>query len=251
MVPTSSQIIAKAMGLAPDGVLAQESGCCAYCGTPIALGDLCAPFLPGPSFMDDLSLACRGSTMSCGHCAILLSADALRTTGFGVFSAEGVWPFRKWADITRALREPPKPPFVMTYATANNQHMAWRAPVNLSRDLFAVRVGLRDLRIRRPVLLAAVDACARIAALMGIEATAKSLAHPFASLSSTLKIGKGDASGDHTTLRSSKDLDIAEIERAGGTDMQLLRNLGLGETWALRFLLSPGAGSDAQAPDDE
>lgn len=156
---TSSVVIMGAMGLAPDGVPAETPGVCALCGLPIAAGDMCAPLSLGSGFMDDLSMAARGSDKICGYCGPLLSADNLRKTGYGAFSAAGVQPFRKWIDVATMLTNPPEPPFVLVYATANNQHMAWRAPVNLSRDLFYVRVGLRDLKIRRKTLLGAVEAC--------------------------------------------------------------------------------------------
>ena len=123
----------------------------------------------------------------------------------------------------------------MVYATANNQHMAWRARVNLSRDLFYVRVGLRDLRIRRKILLDAIDACGRIAAHLGIEATAKSLPNPFATLSSDLKEA-------HGALRIKAD-QMVNIQAHCVDDMRLLRDLSLGESWGLRFLLSPNAGT--------
>lgn len=156
---TSSVIVLKALGRDVDGAPAKEAGVCALCGLAISPGDLQSPLALGAGFMDDLSLAARGSQVICGYCGPLLTADGLRVSGYGAFSAAGAAPFRKWADVARQLEEPPSPPFVMAYATANNQHMAWRSPVNYSRDVFYVRVGLRDLKIRRQRLLAAVETC--------------------------------------------------------------------------------------------
>lgn len=240
---SSSVIVARAMGKTPDGIPAPQAGQCAFCGLAIAEGEPHAPFSVSNGFMDDLSLAARGSDMTCGYCVPLLTAQGLRDSGFGMFSElDGAWPFRKWADIGKALREPPRPPFVAVYATANNQHMAWRAPVNYSRDLFYVRVGLRDLKIRRPALLATVDACVRIGEFMGIPATAKSLPHPFANLSNDLK------EHAHSQLRRKGPKDssptLAEAAQALPDEFDLIDNLTLGETWALRFLLSPNAGSE-------
>ena len=236
-IQTSSQIIAQALGIATTGRPSTEPCTCAYCGAQIGIGDLRAPFkATGAAFTDDTSLACRGSAWACGHCDSLLGAEALRTTGVGVFSPAGVRPFRKWVDVAAALTTPPEPPFVMVYATRNNQHMAWRAPVNLSRDLFYVRVGLTDLRIRRAMLARAVEACATIAGVMGIEATAKSLPHPFAALSPDLKEA-------HTDLRRRGDkFTIQEAAEQEPDAFRLLQTLSLGETWALRFVLTPGAG---------
>lgn len=239
---TSSVIVATALGLRPDGVPAADAGACAFCGLAIAQHDPSVGFKAGSGFMDDLSLAHRGSGMTCGYCAVLMGAKALIATSHGMFSLEeGVKPFRKWADIGRALANPPTGPFCAGYATANNQHMAWRLPVNFSRDLFYVRVGLRDLRIRRPHLLRAVEACERIGTFMGIPPTAKSLSHPFAMLSNNLK----DEAESHARLRVRKGNGPAIHEAAAALpdEFALIQSLTLGETWGLRFLLSPGAGA--------
>lgn len=240
----SSTIVLRALGWAPDGVPAKKEGTCAYCGQPIHVGDLHVRFSAGPAFMDDLSLADRGSGMTCGYCVPLLSRDGLMASGYGVFSERGgVTPFRKWADIAAALREPPEPPFVAVYATANNQHMAWRAPVNLSRDLFYIRVGLRDLKIRRPMLLDAVGQCQKIGEFMRVPPTPKSLSHPFVVLSSDLK------DGQHTRLRyrgpKEDDPSLEDAMAALPDAFSALFNLTLGESWGLRFLLSPGAGTSS------
>ncbi|MHB1702230.1 MAG: type IV CRISPR-associated protein Csf1, partial [Acidobacteriaceae bacterium] len=233
-------VVARALRLQPEGERSPEAATCAFCGLHIGHGDARAPFSAGASFTDDSSLAVRGSPWICGHCAALTTQEGLRQSGHGVFSEAGMRPFRKWADISAALIDPPQSPFVMVHATRNNQHMAWRAPVNFSRDLYYVRVGLSDLRIRRPVLQPAVLACARIAAYMGITATDKSLPHPFATLSPDLK-------ESHTALRRrGPEKNSPNIEDAAQKlldDFALLHSLSLGESWALRFLLTPGAGA--------
>ena len=244
---TSSMVVAQAMGLAADGVPAQKDGHCAFCGAEIHVGDPYVPFSVGQAFMDDLSLAARGSDMTCGYCVHVLSADGLRKTGYGVFSLEdGFIPFRKWGELAAALMEPPKPPFVMTYATANNQHMAWRAPVNYSRDLFYVRVGLRDLKIRRPKLKAAFEVCQRAGIAMWGESSAsstrKTLPNPFRNLSSDLK---DSTHADLTMAQFShtvKNFEHLEHDVQYQADLKFLQGLTLGETWALRFVLTPNAG---------
>lgn len=244
---TSSEVISRALGQEPGGVPATKDGNCAFCGGEIKTGDLQIPFGVSGAFMDDLSLAARGSDMTCGYCANHLSAEGLRQTGYGAFSVkDGHIPFRKWQEIASALTDPPEAPFVMVYATANNQHMAWRAPVNYSRDLFYVRVGLRDLKIRRHKLGEAVDVCQRVAVAMGrsAEAKGKTLPHPFRNISSDLK---DTAHADLTFAmnpKSSKDTDREHLatDPQYQADIAFLKDLTLGETWALRFVLTPGAG---------
>lgn len=244
---SSSAVVAKALGLEAEGVPALKEGNCAFCGAPINIGDPQVPFAVSGAFMDDLSLAARGSDMTCGYCVHHLSAEGLRTTGYGAFSViDGHIPFRKWQDIARALLNPPAVPFVMVYATANNQHMAWRAPVNYSRDLLYVRVGLRDLKIRRHKLTEAIDVCQRVAVAIGrsAEAKGKTLPHPFRGISSDLKdVTHADLSAA-LAPRSFKGVDAEAL----ATDVQFqsdaafLKDLTLGETWALRFVLTPTAG---------
>jgi CRISPR type IV-associated protein Csf1 len=238
---TSSVVVARALQLPLEGVKAKEEGVCAFCGLHVGVGDLSAPFAPGANFMDDLSLEARGSKVVCAYCAAVMTAEALRATGYGVFSEEGVLPFRKWADIAAALRNPPTSPFVMTYATANNQHMAWRAPVNYSPDLFYVRVGLRDLKIRHRMLLDAVDACERVELAFGGKATDRTRAHPFQTLSADLKDESHGKLRVFSPRYGQSPEEHAAVLAANEQDIRLLLGLTLGETWALRFLLDTGA----------
>jgi len=245
---TSSAVVVSALGFEPDGVPAEKAGNCAFCGAEIKVGDPNVPFSVTGAFMDDLSLAARGSDMTCGHCVHVLSADGLRATSHGVFSKAGVQPFRKWADVAKAVTEPPEAPFVMVYATANNQHMAWRAPVNYSRDLFYVRVGLRDLKIRRQKLLDAVKVCERVGLKMGrtSDPSRKTLVNPFAALSSDLKeVSHADLTGA-INLQYSTKFEHLQADQEYQDDLRFLMDLSLGESWALRFVLTPNAGQASE-----
>ena len=241
---TSSMIVAEARGLEPDGIPSEREGNCAFCGSEIKVGDLFVPFSVGDAFMDDLSLADRGSDITCGCCVHHLSADGLRNTSHGVFSKHGAKPFRKWLDVRASLLEPPEAPFVMLFATANNQHMAWRAPVNYSRELFYVRVGLRDLKVRRHKLHESIDVCERAALAMGYtkKETSKTLLNPFSALSSDLKeVAHADLSRA-INIQFTEGYEHLQTEVQYQADLKFLMGLTLGETWALRFVLTPTAG---------
>jgi CRISPR type IV-associated protein Csf1 len=167
-----------------------------------------------------------------------------------MFSIEdGVLPFRKWGDIAKALENPAEPPFVAAYATANNQHMAWRAPVSLSRDIFYVRVGLRDLRVRRPFTLRAVEAAVAIGEFMGVAPTKSSLPHPYATLSSDLKDHGHAHLRVSATSKGRGRVLLDDAREALPEEFYYLDNLTLGETWAMRFLLSPNAGQKAETEE--
>jgi CRISPR type IV-associated protein Csf1 len=246
---TSSVIVAKALGFAPVGVPATHKTACSICGLQIQPNDLCSPFSVNQGFTDDLSLAARGTKHTCGYCPPLMSADGLVRSGYGVFSEEGVRPFRKWTEVADSLMNPPKPPFVMLYATAKNQHMAWRAPVNYSGDAFRVRVGLRDLLIRRQLVIDAVEACRVLGTAKGfaIESSTikKTLPHPFFSLSPDLKEPTHGRLSMRLANRSTTPTQ-PEIEA-----LDLVKRLSLGETWALRFVLTPNAGKKASTTTTE
>ena len=229
---TSSVIVAAALGIKPDGVKAKKEGLCAHCAAPIKIGELSIAFSVGPAFMDDHYLAAKGSDMTCGHCVVLMNKDVLSKHSHGIFTQDGVLPFRKWFDVDYGIRNPPSIPFVMLYATANNQHMAWRAPVNYSRDLFRVRVGLRDLGINRAKLISAFDTGRRMGRQIGKEltATSKSFESPFRALSSDLKNEGVDCGAMYW------DVDA----KCSAQDIAQMQNLSLGELWGMAFLKSPG-----------
>lgn len=242
---TSSAIVVSGMGMKPIGEPSNTETVCAMCGVHIGIGALCTRTPYGQAFTDDLSLAARGRPSVCGDCATLATSNALRQSGFGVFTRTQALPFRKWGDIAAALLNPPEPPFVMCYATANNQHMGWRAVVNLSRDAFYVRVGLRDLLVRAATLREAVPACELLGNLPGVKpkgtATRKTLPNPFVLLSSDLKEPAHGRLHPGLNSEAARDAWTPEHDAALG----LIRSLTLGETWALRFILTPGAGQPA------
>lgn len=247
MTLTSSVVVARALGIAPLGEPSQEYGRCAFCGLEINPGDRVVDLKKNifKSFMDDLSMAARGSQVLCGYCAYLKSAAGLKAAGggYGVFSPSGQQPFCKWAEVAEAVTHPPEPPFVMVYTTALSQHMVWRAPVNYSRDLFYVRVGLKDLKIRRQRLLEAVGHCRVLGEALyppqppkpGKKAAParKTLPHPFLELAPDLKDTRHGVFNPR--IFAEEFSDLSEPLRA-------VMSLTAGEVWALRFVLTPGAG---------
>ena len=233
---TSSVVVAKAMGLKLEGEASPVACSCTYCGLPIKKGDPSGLFAVGNTFMDKLSLASPGSPRICGYCTQLTKKEFLYPARKGwAYSYSGRHEFSKWKDIHQVLKNPPEAPFVLTYATAKNQHMAWRSPVNWSQDFFRVRVGLRIVSIRRKVMDEAVDACR----VIGIERKAsESLPNPFSVLSPDLKDGRHGQL--HSKFFSSEFREQSSPEEKSALNTVL--NLSLGELWALRFYLSPSAG---------
>ncbi len=242
-----SRIVRQSIGLEAEGIPMTGEGVCCMCGVHLHVGDLFNKASFSAKFTDDVDMAVRGGHFICGDCSTLMGAVGLRESGYGVFSVGERRPFRKWADIADVLVNPPKPPFVACYATSKNQHMAWRAPVNYSQEAYRVRVGARSLLIRRQRLLDAPAICERVANAISSAsgkkppksaALRKTLPHPFVSLASDLK----------DTLHGLLKPSVMEVLKSAAypevaSDVQWLRTLTVGETWALRFVLTPGAGT--------
>lgn len=243
-----SEIACKSLNLEPIGIAATKSCQCCMCGIQVQEGALVNKAAFSSGFTDDLSLVKRGKNLQiCGHCQALCRVEGLRNSGFGAFSMQGYLPFRKWNDVAFALLNPPPAPFVMCYSTAKSQHMVWRAPVNYSPDLFRVRVGLQDLQIRRQRLLEAPAVCERVAMASFSHlssakkaAVRKTLPHPYVSLSPDLK---DPLQGLLHPLAHKLESAQQPPYEGFAQDMRFLRTLTKGEVWALRFILTPGAGS--------
>ena len=251
-----STIVRTSLGLEPEGVPLEQPGVCCMCGQLLQIGDLAnkATFTAG--FTDELYLAVRGSSklLICGDCTPLTSMKGLDRSGAGAFGLHAALPFRKWIDVATALLNPPVPPFVMCYATAKSQHMAWRSPVNHSQDVFRVRVGLRDLLIRRQRLVNAAEICGRIAAAAFGDLNTdkkrgpkrKTLPNPFVLLSPDLKeVTHGRWHRRVHALAASIPTDYPDFQ----DDMRWLRTLTDGEVWALRFVLTANPGSSESAAE--
>jgi CRISPR type IV-associated protein Csf1 len=235
---SSSLVFARALNLAPRGMPSAHDSACAMCGLVITKGELAAPFKVGHLFTDDLSISCRGAHLMCGYCVALMDKEILQRNSAGGYGADGVKPFRKWGDIAACLMSPPEPPFVMFYATSKSQHMAWRSPINFSKKAFWVRVGLRDLLIRKAVLLQATHACKALTELLypdGYRTDLKTNPHPYLSLSSDIK----DINHGRINPKIGPLILTASATQDQRRALILLRNLSLGESWALRFILTP------------
>lgn len=131
---------------------------CALCGRAIPAGDYCEPFKPTSGFTDCASLAAPASRTVCWQCKALWSKDFLMTYAKSVITPAGFFRFASNAAIASAMLSPPEPPFVLIYSTAQQQHLIWRTPINLSRERFVIRFGIRLITVSHRRLLAGVTA---------------------------------------------------------------------------------------------
>lgn len=252
-----SDIAIAGAGLRPAGVTWNVATRCACCGKPIAPGDLASPTSFGPSFTDDLSLAAHSGVL-CGACEPLMRVDVMRFFARVVVTREAVFPIG--TDIHRAwfLLTPPEPPFVAVVATTQLQHLVWRTPVTVSRDLLVVRLGQQLLRIRRQVMLDALGWCQEV--MEAYEAHLQAGAAPDSqSGAKKAKAGRGRpaktvvpkaAAARHPFMSLDRNMDdprhgvirpeIAAMPAARAA-LDRLTHLTPGEMWALATLAKRNA----------
>lgn len=136
---------------------------CAVCGADINPGDPIDKLDLPRTFTNQSSLAIPNGKWRCGACnAIMGNSEFQMGASTILVCSDGVFPIvrkehRAWAFLT-----PPEPPFVIAIQNAKQQHVIWRAPVSLSKDLIMVRLGEQIFRLRRQKLLNCVEIAKRI-----------------------------------------------------------------------------------------
>lgn len=218
---------------------------CVYCGVHLQTKDLaCLVGKFNSYFNDNAHLANPSGKYACAACDAVTSQAALNLTGKGVFALNSPKiPFAKREDVCAALLNPPDAPFIMCYATAKNQHMVWRSPVNYSKDMYYVKVGLRSLKIRRLVLIEAVKAAHRVGKIFGLGEKKNGLNNPLQDSSpgatdiNSYSFGKLRVNPERKN--NKQDMLYEEKLRITEKDRNFLEtHLTLGEMWALSFFLS-------------
>lgn len=228
----------KALGLRPEGTLtcteehATES--CAVCGAKLVTGEPIDTLALPPSFTNQSSLADSGGKWRCGACtAVMVRSVFQMGMSTILITGDGVFPIvrkehRSWLFLT-----PPEPPFAIAIQNAQQQHVLWRAPVSLSKDLLMIRVGERLVRIRRPHLLAARDAAQH---LHSIRKTAgrpvkDGVENPFINEWKMLSQSGGQLKGWAMKLIQDQEKPLP------AEHMSRLLSLNAGEAWALTAAL--------------
>lgn len=162
MIRSSSQIYLAAANLEPTGSeLVPADTFCTMCAAPIAAGERANKVVRatfGDAFNNKLDLRAMSGTHVCGACQTLWSKDWLQKYSKSYACADGVFKLASNEDQAAFLLNPPEPPFVAILSTRQQQHMIWRTPVSMSRELFFVRLDGDILQIRRKVLMDALAA---------------------------------------------------------------------------------------------
>jgi len=239
-----SRLAMQAIGFKPEGIPWHEATTCSCCGTLIKPGDLALKSSFGASFTDDHSLAARTGVV-CADCQALMSAPAMKAFQMALITADGVYNLSKDEHRAWMLLDPPKPPYVAVISDSMNQHLVWRTPVTIDNNLQYVRLGQRVLKIRRELLMQAME-WARDAVIAAHEEKMEAASAPKADSTRKPKNPKADqVLPKHPFVRLDRKLGHMEhgairsnILASGRARpfIERLLQLNPGELWALSIL---------------
>lgn len=235
MITYASELYATAAHVTPitRGV-ASEDSYCAMCGTPIPAGTAANPLTKNtfdPAFNNRLDLRALSGNCVCGHCEALWTKDWLQKYSKTFATADNVYKFASNDQQAAFLLNPPEPPFAAIFSTRQQQHMIWRTPVSLSREIYTVRVDGDLLVIRQKVLLEGLRAYQHALSVMANTPHPRSgrkLKPPAALFSRELGLA---------TMGSLREDVIELLESVGDTwVIDTLHSMGMGEWWALNVV---------------
>lgn len=224
-LPTSSQLFRRAAGVEPQGSPAPKECTCVMCAAKLKAGDPVNPIEKdtfGESFNNKLDIHEAGDVL-CGDCTALWQRDFLMKYSKTYATRDGVYKLASNEDIQAFILTPPEPPFVAVYNTRQQQHMIWRTPLCLSKEVLIVRLDDEILHIRRALVLEAVSAWQRTLAKMKELGFKGMPAYPERTLSSR-------STG---SVRSDVAERIAQESVTGARDIATLKSLRVGEWWAM------------------
>lgn len=221
-----SALVARAAGVEPvKAGVASEPGRCCMCGFPHEVGEFILPWEPTDSFTDYGNLLAPNAQQICGWCAALWTQDFTQKYLRSMVCEQGVFPCASNDHIAYWLLNPPEPPYVLFMGDQKRQHVVWRTPVSLSKELILMRFGERLMSIRPAVLR---EATVQVRALLAITNVAmkKKRKSPFFKLSR-------DMDSQQHGLIIEDILALADEDPAAGSYVELLNSLTPGEIWGL------------------
>ena len=222
---TASELVCRQAGLNPQGAIGTTETFCLMCGRIIHSGEHRSTFRPSSSFMDSPELCARDkSTQVCGYCVHLTNKSLMLKTQLVCVTQEHVIPAAKLVHKKWLLLNPPEPPFVFLQTETKLSHMIWRTPITVSRNLWYVRLGGRQLTVRLPLVKKALERFKRIAERFEASKPTQKLRHPFTSLDFELR----DLNAWHIRHDVKPYLHVE--------DFNCITKLRPGEYWALAIL---------------
>lgn len=154
----NTKLICNSLNIKPQGSGVVDSAChCGVCGSAIIAGDVVDEMVFPASFTNQKDLVDELAEFRCGYCtSVMTNPEFVRKYSTMVFTKDGAYPIGKKINRAWFLINPPKPPFLMCVQSSKSQHITWRTPVSLSKDVFFVQLGDITLTIRHKVLMDAL-----------------------------------------------------------------------------------------------
>ena len=193
---------------------------CAFCGKPIRKGDPCEPAEALGEFFSDTRDLAAYTHLSCPACARVRTKSAMFAVQRALITEDGIYSIAPTAARAWLFLSPPKPPFVAMVTTATLQHLVWRTPVTLSRDLIVIRHGARLHTIRPSLVAQARQICLRL-----------NESNPQIKFGPYVALDRAEESPAHGLLREQVWQAMPQSERG------LFSSLTPGEVWALAHVI--------------
>ncbi|MGE4341415.1 MAG: type IV CRISPR-associated protein Csf1 [Pigmentiphaga sp.] len=230
---------------------ADHDGRCVMCGGHYAVGDPCEAWKPTASFTDFADLQNPWGTHVCGACLAVNARgkDFMQDYTKSIVCKGGVFGFFSNDAVAHWLVNPPEPPYLAFISTQKLGHIAWKAPVNLSRERMVVRYNDKTLVIRRAHLLESIEAAKALSEAKIADEIAK------AAEKKGKKIGRPTAF--RAPVRLEREMENPEsgalapwVDEIAAGDPALmraahtLRSATVGEIWGLTHILyakTPGS----------
>jgi CRISPR type IV-associated protein Csf1 len=232
VILSSSALYRQAAKLAPQarGTVTDDSHC-VMCAAPLPAGTAANPLRNSTfdgAFNNRLDLRATTGRYVCGDCETLWTKDWMQKYSKSFATSDNVYKFASNEQQAAFLLNLPEPPFCAIFSTRQQQHMIWRTPVSLSRELYIIRVDGDLLQIRQSALLEGLRAyrhAEQVMAATALARTGRKLKPPAALFSREL------ASSAMGSLRA----DVAELMLQTGNDWVIptLNGMSMGEWWAL------------------
>jgi CRISPR type IV-associated protein Csf1 len=138
--------------------VALEDTQCGICGFPICEGETVDVLELSKTFTNARDIANINAHYKCDSCTSVMADQRFqKALSANVFCSAGVYPANKKIHRGYWLLNPPAPPYLFVLGVTKSQHVAWRAPVNMSHDVILMQHGDDTVKLRSHALREAVE----------------------------------------------------------------------------------------------
>lgn len=145
----------ESLGLTPLGEPSEKPFVCRFtgylhdAGTPVLPGKVSSSFMDAPELSREGTETVRDEGLMSGYVSALMSKPVMAKIFNSLITSKGGFKIAKAVHRKHFLLNLPEPPFLVACgASMNVQHVVWRTPVALSKEVFPIRVGQRIWTVR-------------------------------------------------------------------------------------------------------